>query len=548
MPGAGQIVHPLPRGTWLLLLLAAAAFAPGLQGPFVLDDHVNLAPVWRWLMGQQDFWSTAFDNRSGPGGRPLAYLSFMANASVGADATFGYKAVNLFLHLANTALVAMLVQRLLALAGKRAWPPHAAVAIAALWAVHPMQASTVLYVVQRMALLGAFAQLAAVLAYLEARKQLPTDRAQARLLMFLVLPVVVLLGFAGKETALVAPLLCALVELCFFAGAPRPREVKLFFGLFLLLPAVAALALLAIDPSRIPRGYAAREFGLGDRLATEPRILLEYAGRWLFPAKLALYRDGHPVVSTLGAAWPGLVGVGGALLAALFALRRAPLVAFGVLWFLAGHALEAGPLGLELYFEHRNYLPGLGLALVLFALLVPALGRRSVPVAGAVACVFLLLSMVRSHGWGDIDRLLAGEAPPAGEVSRRLQVDRAIRAFETGDVAARRDALAVLAQGNAGNRAAAAAWTAVFACDADKSVSVAQLDRLQREAPSVVTHNHASWLSLLAARAAGNRCPGLTAPAMLAVLDAWEAQAAKPLGGHARRQFALMRQQLQTPR
>ena len=40
--------------------------------------------------------------------------------------------------------------------------------------------------------------------------------------------------------------------------------------------------------------------------------------------------------------------------------RKYPLAAFAVLWFVTGHLLESTTLALELYFEHRNYLPLLG--------------------------------------------------------------------------------------------------------------------------------------------------------------------------------------------
>ena len=50
--------------------------------------------------------------------------------------------------------------------------------------------------------------------------------------------------------------------------------------------------------------------------------------------------------------------------AALFWRKKYPIFALGVLWFLAGHILESSFIGLMLYFEHRNYLPMLG---ILFA-------------------------------------------------------------------------------------------------------------------------------------------------------------------------------------
>ena len=41
------------------------------------------------------------------------------------------------------------------------------------------------------------------------------------------------------------------------------------------------------------------------------------------------------------------------------------LIGYGILFFLAGHALESSIFPLEIYFEHRNYLPAVGLALAL---------------------------------------------------------------------------------------------------------------------------------------------------------------------------------------
>jgi tetratricopeptide (TPR) repeat protein len=50
---------------------------------------------------------------------------------------------------------------------------------------------------------------------------------------------------------------------------------------------------------------------------------------------------------------------------ALAVRRRYSVPAFAVFWYLGGHALESTVLPLELYFEHRNYLPLLGAAFAL---------------------------------------------------------------------------------------------------------------------------------------------------------------------------------------
>ena len=57
--------------------------------------------------------------------------------------------------------------------------------------------------------------------------------------------------------------------------------------------------------------------------------------------------------------------------ALLLVWRWGRYLAFGIAWFLVGHSIESTVFSLELYFEHRNYFPGVGLFLlagVLFAL------------------------------------------------------------------------------------------------------------------------------------------------------------------------------------
>jgi hypothetical protein len=55
-----------------------------------------------------------------------------------------------------------------------------------------------------------------------------------------------------------------------------------------------------------------------------------------------------------------------AITLAIIYRRRFPLVCFGTLWFFAGHVLESTTISLEIYFEHRNYIPIIGVLFVIF--------------------------------------------------------------------------------------------------------------------------------------------------------------------------------------
>jgi hypothetical protein len=523
--------------------VALLAYAAGVAGPFILDDHVNLLPVWLWWAGQREL-EGIFSNPSGPAGRPLAMLSFAANALAGGQHPFGYKLVNLLLHLGNAGLLWYLLRRMASISVP-AWPTWLAGTVAILWLLHPQHVSTVLYVVQRMALLGATAQLAAVLVFVIARSRVASDPRAARWLLFAAFPATVLAGLLAKETAALAPLLCGVLELTCFARHAPARLVRVFFALVLWLPLAVGIGWILLHPDLVMAGYAGREFSLVERLYSQPRALMEHAVNIAWPAGLALYRDGFVVSHGLWdppATLLALVALVALGFAALFTRVRLPLFALGIGWFLAGHALEAGPFALELHFEHRNYLPSVGLILALLALLTPWLARLRAPrrVGGlaALAVILATLTAVRSHSWGDLDRLLAREAPPAPELSRRLQVDRAIRAFERGDPVAQEEALSALESGPAGHRAAAVLWRAIFACDND-AMEPSHIAALEAAPVPRPTHNHYSWLGILGRRAREGRCRGFQVGDFDAVLTAWQ-RAAEPTP-HAAHQFELLR-------
>ena len=189
-------------------LLAATAYAAGLAGPLQFDDLPNLAAFAEWLAGEQSWLAVVFTNRSGVLGRPVSMATFVLNGLLtGSDAT-AMRATNLGLHLAAGVLVFVVLRRLLERAGFGARAAALAAAFAsAVWLVHPLHASTVLYVIQRMAQLSALGLLLAMWIYLEGRDRL--DRGNRRggiLLLFVLFPIVTALAALAKENGAVAPL------------------------------------------------------------------------------------------------------------------------------------------------------------------------------------------------------------------------------------------------------------------------------------------------------------------------------------------------------
>jgi tetratricopeptide (TPR) repeat protein len=99
---------------------------------------------------------------------------------------------------------------------------------------------------------------------------------------------------------------------------------------------------------------------------TETRVLCDYLFKIVLPlpGKLGLYHDDFIVSKSLFNPWSTITATAFLLFLLGFAIllkKRAPVYSFGILWFFSGHLLESTIIPLELYFEHRNYLPVLGI-------------------------------------------------------------------------------------------------------------------------------------------------------------------------------------------
>ncbi|MEO9080180.1 MAG: hypothetical protein ABI268_12840, partial [Rhodanobacter sp.] len=166
----------------VVLALTAAIYWQGLAGPLVFDDITNLSPIAAWMAGKISLHSLVFENHSGLFGRPLSMASFALNAAITGPGVWGLKLGNLLLHLGNGLLVYALFVALLRSSGctRQPLPPTALrwlpVLAAALWLLHPLLVSTVLYTVQRMAMLSTSFMLLGMLIYVQARRALAEGR------------------------------------------------------------------------------------------------------------------------------------------------------------------------------------------------------------------------------------------------------------------------------------------------------------------------------------------------------------------------------------
>jgi hypothetical protein len=429
---------PAIVGGWLFLFLVCVfAYFPGLSGPFVFDDLDSIEALGK-LGGVRD-WDTfrafVFGGSAGPTGRPLALLSFLIDGQNWPTDAWPFKRTNLIIHLINGALLGVFISQVLRLLDFKqtdvrwiAWLSTAA------WLLHPFLVSTTLYVVQRMAQLSTMFIFAGLIGHLYGRSILRYNKSRAYLVMTCSIGVFTVLSMISKENGILLPTLVGVVEFTVLASQ-RQRLAKLdlrWIATVIIAPSLIILAYLA---ERAFRGdffdnAPLRDFSIYERILTQPRILFDYLQHWFVPK---LYTTGvfqdHYIKST-GFWAPATTALSivahlSLITAATVYRRKWPLAAMAVLFFYVGHLLESTVINLELYFEHRNYLPACFLFVPVIALMRRKM-RTRIFVVVALGITLLLSGFTHYSAtvWQDFSSMAQASAQKA-PTSARAQAEYA---------------------------------------------------------------------------------------------------------------------------
>ena len=416
------------------ILVCIVAYFPGLNGPFLFDDFGSLAELGD-LGGVRDwvtFKAFVFGGDAGPTGRPLALLTFLIDGNSWPTDPWPFKRTNLVIHILFALTASTLTFKLLVITGfdsnRARW---LAVASGAAWLLHPFLVSTTLYVVQRMAQLSGLFILLGLLGYLIGRISLERSRPTGHLIMTASVVLFTVLAALCKENGVLLPVLALVMEVTVLSVSPslKQRPNGIWFAAFVGLPSAIVLAYLI-------------SFGLGDawlrqnpdrgvsvyeRLLTEMRIIVDYLRHWFAPTLYTsgVFQDHH--VPSRGLLDPlttllSLFAHIAILFAAVRVRRPQPLIAFSILFFYAAHLLESTFINLELYFEHRNYLPAVFLPLIIFLAIDRIRSQRvAVVVTLALLGVLGLFTRYSASVWSDYSTIVAVAAQKAPTSARAHQ-------------------------------------------------------------------------------------------------------------------------------
>jgi tetratricopeptide (TPR) repeat protein len=299
-------------------------------------------------------------------------------------------------------------------------PDRRGIAIAALfgagaWLLHPLFVSTTLYIVQREAMLPAAFALIGMLGWMASREAMARGHIRRALAgMALSAWLCTALAVLGKANGALLPLLLLLTEWVLLSRRPMQTEDtrrwhRRAVGVFLVVPSALVIAyLLYLLPHSFSAVVGGRGWSVGQRLLTDPRVLTDYL-RLLFtphPYSSGLFNDAFPASTgwTRPASTIPCMALVIALIVLSLALRKkCPPLALALLFYFTAQLMESGWIPLELYFEHRNYLP----AMLLFWPIGLALGMPGslrflrVLAAALILAVLASFTFQRAILWGD---------------------------------------------------------------------------------------------------------------------------------------------------
>ena len=396
-----------------LLLLIVAAYYGVFTAGFLWDDNtfvIGDPQVTGGIKGLWDIWFSPFAMAEFHYW-PVLYSTFWLEHKLWGANPAGYHAVNLLLHTANTLILWKLLQHMKVSA---AWP------IAALFAVHPVHVEAVAWVIARKDLLATLFYLLAFSFWLRFQslqasvhnqeqhksrrgrrsKRQQRSRKEQSSRAYLAMIACFVAGMLSKSLILTLPAVL-LLWAWWQRGRISGRDVAHTLPLFVIGAFMTALDLSIF----IPQAVHEFEYSNTERLIIAAKSLWFYASKLLWPQPLLFMYPHWDVTAVDWRNWlPLLAGL--CLVVGLYLARhrlgRGPLA--GVLFFTITLSpvlglLDFGYMKFSFVADRYQYLPGIGLLMVLVGGSAYLFRQSGGFKAGATAVLVVLLSLGTLLSW-----------------------------------------------------------------------------------------------------------------------------------------------------
>jgi hypothetical protein len=376
----------------VIVLFTCGIYANSLFNGFVLDDEVIIVfnPTTQHLCNVREVLFAPDVIK--PYYRPLNRASYLIDYQLFGMNPLGFHAVNIFIHLINAILLYLIACRILA-------DQRAALIVALLFAVHPVNSEAINFISARNTLLSLCFSLASLLAFMKAQEKGVRWTVLSALLFFC--------GLLSKETAF---MLIAIITLYTLSPSPGSAGKTLRDKLFSLFPYLLALVVYFAMRSYSLQGGIGTDVhaeGLLRRLAMNYHIIPQYIGLLLFPADLTLF---HTVPKGGLFTPPWFLSVWLALIVAVWLVLRwrHKAAIFGLVWCVINYVPISNiiPIPSDPITERFLYLPAVGFFIMLGALIAhlksKTMTKQAVYIAAAViVALCAAVTVQRNRDWKD---------------------------------------------------------------------------------------------------------------------------------------------------
>lgn len=408
-----------------ILIVSFFIYYPASLGGFVYDDLPNIVTnnqIHIDSVKNDDLLAAISSGESGPLKRPVSMLSFALNYYFSGLNPTSFKLVNIIIHLVNGVLIFLLTRMILETAVistiSSKIKEQISLAVTALWLLHPINISSVVYTVQRMNELAAFFSLAGLVIFIWGRINLHNGKGGRALITFSFL-ICGSLAILSKENGALIYIFIGLLEILLFRFSDLQKKEKFFlaglYSLFIAIPLILISVTLILEPDAFLNGYQQQPFSLYERLLTECRVIWIYIYMILIPdvTQYSVHHD--DIVISQGLLSPSttlfsILGILSLITASFKYNQKLKIFSFGILFFLSGHLIESTILPLQIIFEHRNYLPSYGILLILaYYLLDDSISVKSTNLRRILLTIliisFAICTYIKSSHWENTDLL-----------------------------------------------------------------------------------------------------------------------------------------------
>lgn len=387
--------HAVLLSLFIITTLGIALYANTLHyalhfddtGSIITNTSIHDLANWRMLIQQHPT-------------RAITYLTFALNYRLHGLHVEGYHIVNIAIHISTAICVYWFI--LLTFVTPHMRRKHdmrfchtTALLGTLLFVAHPIQTQAVTYIVQRLASLAALWYMLSCCLYISARLK-HTHTAHIPIIRYIAACLAAILALLSKETALTLPVIICLYELFFFDHSRK----KIVSSVSMCIPFMILAIVWVMRFVRMSYIFKTRIDWAGNVITpyryalTQLHVVVTYIRLLLIPIHQNLDYD-YPItrsffnLPTIACA----LLLAGIIMLAIILFKKHRMLSFGITWFFITLALESSifPIA-DVIFEHRLYVPMVGLCLCLPELL-GKIKNKNKAVSFVVLCLCYISSL-----------------------------------------------------------------------------------------------------------------------------------------------------------